>query len=65
MGLAPQPAEIGDEFWVLLSCNAPMLLRKRNDYYILVVECFVYGIMEGEQTEDLLASGPPKAITPH
>ena len=65
MGLAPQLAEVGDEVWVLLGCNVPMLLRKRDDYYILVGECFVYGIMEGEQTEDLLASGPPKIITLH
>jgi hypothetical protein len=65
MGLAPQLAEVGDEVWVLLGCNVPMLLRKRDDYYILVGECFVYGIMQGEQTEDLLASGPPKIITLH
>jgi hypothetical protein len=65
MGLAPQLAEVGDEVWVLLGCDVPMLLRKCDDYYILVGECFVYGIMEGEQTKDLLASGPPKNITLH
>ncbi|KAE9373784.1 hypothetical protein N431DRAFT_407479 [Stipitochalara longipes BDJ] len=63
MGLAPQVAEVGDEVWVILGCNVPMLLRKCDDYYMLVGECFVYGIMEGEQTKDLLASGPPKKIT--
>jgi hypothetical protein len=65
MGLAPQLAKVGDEVWVLLGCDVPMLLRKCDDYYILVGECFVYGIMDGEQTKDLLASGPPKNITLH
>jgi hypothetical protein len=63
MGLAPQLAEVGDEVWILLGCDVPLLLRKCDDYYILVGECFVQGIMEGEQTKDLLASGPPKNIT--
>lgn len=65
MGLARQPAEVGDEVWVLLGCDVPMILRKCDDYYILVGECFVYGMMEGEQTKDLLASGPPKNIILH
>jgi hypothetical protein len=65
MGLAPQPAEVGDEVWILLGCDVPMILRKCDDYYILVGECFVYGMMEGEQTSDLLASGPPKNIILH
>jgi hypothetical protein len=64
MGLAPQLAKVWDEVWVLLGCDVPMLLRKYDDYYILVGECFVYGIMDGEQTKDL-ASGPPKNITLH
>jgi len=65
MGLAPQPAEVGDEVWILLGCEVPMLLRKCDDYYILVGECFVVGMMEGEQTKDLLASGPPTNIILH
>jgi hypothetical protein len=65
MGLAPQLAEVGDEVWILLGCDVPMILRKCDDYYTLVGECFVYGMMEGEQTKDLLASGPPKNIILH
>ncbi len=65
MGLAPQPAEVGDEVWVLLGCDVPMILRKCDGHYILVGECFVYGMMEGEQTKDLLASGPPQNIILH
>jgi hypothetical protein len=65
MGLAPQPAEVGDEVWILLGCDVPMILRKCDDYYTLVGECFVYGMMEGEQTKNLLASGPPKNIILH
>jgi hypothetical protein len=55
MGLAPRLAEVGDEVWILPGCDVPMLLRKFEDYHILVGECFVYGMMEGEQTKSLLA----------
>jgi hypothetical protein len=65
MGLAPQLAEVGDEVWVLLGCDVPMILRKCDDYYTLVGECFVYEMMEGELTKDLLASGSPKSVSLH
>ncbi|KAN0092194.1 Heterokaryon incompatibility protein (HET) domain containing protein [Hyaloscypha variabilis] len=63
VGLAPNLAGIGDEVWILLGCDVPMLLRKDEDHHILVGECFVYGMMEGEQTKSLLASGSLRTIT--
>lgn len=63
IGLAPYLAEIGDEVWLLLGCDVPMLLRKYEDHHILVGECFLYGMMEGEQTKSLLASSSLRTIT--
>jgi hypothetical protein len=61
---SPQLAEVRDEIWVLLGCDVPCSYASVTTI-ILVGEYFVYGIMEGEQTKDLLASGLPKNITLH
>jgi len=48
MGIGPMPLEVGDTICVVLGCNVPLLLRKYEDHYILVGECFVWGLMDGE-----------------
>jgi hypothetical protein len=48
MGIGPMPLEVGDTICVVLGCKVPLLLRKYEDHYILVGECFVWGLMDGE-----------------
>ena len=48
MGMGPMPLEVGDTICVVLGCNVPLLLRKYEEHYILVGECFVWGLMDGE-----------------
>jgi hypothetical protein len=48
MGIGPLAAEEGDVLCILPGCNTPVLIQKRNGFYILVGECFVWGLMNGE-----------------
>lgn len=48
MGLGPRGLEVGDIICVVLGCHVPLLLRKCGDCYMLVGECFVWGLMDGE-----------------
>jgi hypothetical protein len=48
MGMGPRLLEKGDVICVMLGCNVPLLLRNCGDHYILVGECFVWGLMDGE-----------------
>lgn len=44
-------AQIGDQIWVILGSNLPLLLRPvpdRDGYFRLVGQCYVAGLMEGE-----------------
>ncbi|KAH7370371.1 heterokaryon incompatibility protein-domain-containing protein [Rhexocercosporidium sp. MPI-PUGE-AT-0058] len=56
IGLGPVPAKKGDLICVLYGCSVPVLLRKVDEHYILVGECYVHGLMDGEAL-DLLAIG--------
>lgn len=47
-GLAPQRSEKGDSVCILHGCSVPVVLRPRAEFWELVGECFVYGIMDGE-----------------
>ncbi|KAF1962474.1 hypothetical protein CC80DRAFT_487924, partial [Byssothecium circinans] len=56
IGLVTTNAMPGDEVWVLLSCNIPLVMRKKDDgTRILVGECYVHGIMYGEAVKDIEA----------
>lgn len=46
-GLAPKSARVGDKLCVLLGCEAPVVLRPVEDYYIFLGECYVFGWMYG------------------
>lgn len=48
MGLGPRRIKKGDVLCILLGCNVPLVLRKQDQHYILVGECYVSGIMNGE-----------------
>ncbi|KAE9366265.1 HET-domain-containing protein [Stipitochalara longipes BDJ] len=50
-GLGPQGLKEGDNVCVLFGSKAPLLLRKIEDHFILVGECFVLGMMNGEVAE--------------
>ncbi|PVH83556.1 HET-domain-containing protein [Cadophora sp. DSE1049] len=56
IGLGPVPAKKGDLICVLYGCSVPVILRKVDKHYILVGECYVHGLMDGEAL-DLLAIG--------
>ena len=49
MGMAPYSAHVGDLICVLFGGQTPFVLRKREpEGYLLVGECYVHGIMDGE-----------------
>ncbi|KAK7545901.1 heterokaryon incompatibility protein-domain-containing protein [Phyllosticta citricarpa] len=48
MGLAPFGTRDGDVIFVMLSCNIPFVLRPAEGGFVLIGECYTYGIM-GEQ----------------
>ena len=48
MGVAPLMAEVGDMICILYGAQVPFLLRPRDDHYLLVGDCYVHGIMEGQ-----------------
>jgi hypothetical protein len=48
MGLCPISAREGDRVCILDGCNSPVLLRETGSHFVLVGECYVYGIMFGE-----------------
>jgi hypothetical protein len=55
MGLAPAHSQKGDLVCILFGCSVPVILRPQgrfpNDYYQLIGECFVYGMMDGESMD--------------
>ncbi|KAH8751883.1 heterokaryon incompatibility protein-domain-containing protein [Hyaloscypha finlandica] len=52
MGMGPEIMEKEDMICVILGCNVPLVLRKVRDHYLLVGECFVWGLMDGEAVRD-------------
>lgn len=51
IGLGPRAMKTGDIVCVLFGCRIPMILRPENNYYLLVSEAYVHGIMNGEAIE--------------
>lgn len=38
----------GDQVCILFGGNTPFVLRPCNEYYQLVGECYIHGMMDGE-----------------
>ncbi|CZR56554.1 uncharacterized protein PAC_06443 [Phialocephala subalpina] len=53
VGLAPQATQEGDKIVVLLGCDFPVIMRNLRDYWILIGEIYVDGIMYGEAMTEL------------
>ena len=51
IGLGPDYLEIGDIICVLFGGRVPYILRPEKDYFLLVAECYVQGVMGGEAVE--------------
>ncbi|KAF4334235.1 hypothetical protein FBEOM_11931 [Fusarium beomiforme] len=52
MGLGTCAAEVNDRIVLLRGCNTPLILRKFNDGWKLVGECYLHGVMYGEVTAE-------------
>jgi hypothetical protein len=48
MGMGPVPLREGDRIGVILGCSVPLLVRPTGDHHVLVGDCFVWGLMDGE-----------------
>lgn len=61
MGFVPTSAEPGDAVCILAGCTVPVVLRKttwlRREDWVLVGECYIEGLMEGEFIKAMMASG--------
>jgi len=54
MGLASSGTKAGDIVCVVLGHSVPVILCQVEDYYLLVGDCFVYGLMDGEALQDFV-----------
>lgn len=50
IGLGPSDIRRGDEVVILFGASVPFILRRRVGHHILLGDCAVSGIMEGEMT---------------
>jgi hypothetical protein len=55
LGLAPQTVREGDLICIVYGCSVPVVLRKfpidqesEKCYYVLIGECYIHGMMDGE-----------------
>ncbi|KAE9367241.1 HET-domain-containing protein, partial [Stipitochalara longipes BDJ] len=48
VGLAPVKAKAGDHVCIILGCDVPFIVREDDGKYVLVGECYIHGIMDGE-----------------
>jgi hypothetical protein len=62
LGLGPRTMLKDDLICVLFGSNVPFVLRRVDDYFVLVGECFVLGLMDGEAI-DRLERGPGNVQT--
>ena len=51
MGMAPANACYTDQICVLLGASVPFILRKKDDYYIIVGEAYIHSFTYGRAME--------------
>lgn len=51
-GVGPKVMEGGDLITVLYGCQAAYVLRQYGEYYRIVGDCYVYGIMQGQAVRE-------------
>jgi hypothetical protein len=57
IGLVPSRCEVADYVCILLGCSLPIVLRKQEDFYELIGECYFHGVTDGELMEQEKNSG--------
>ncbi|MCJ1405295.1 hypothetical protein MMC11_008522 [Xylographa trunciseda] len=50
LGMVPSESRVGDSFCIFSGFPVPFVLRKQGEHYMLIGECYVHGIMDGELT---------------
>lgn len=48
IGFLPKQTQLGDVIVIIFGATTPFVLRPVDDAYILIGECYVHGIMDGE-----------------
>lgn len=51
MALVPSAAELDDQVFIIAGAAVPYLLRKKEEAYMLIGECYVSGAMFGEAVD--------------
>ena len=50
-GISDASIQHGDEIYILLGCPVPLLIRRLGLDWVVVGDCYVFGMMYGEMTE--------------
>jgi hypothetical protein len=56
IGIGPKALQVGDLLCVLSGGRVPFVLRRKDDIFQLIGECYVYGIMSGQAVESMEGS---------
>jgi hypothetical protein len=51
LGLAPMYTEPGDKICILFGSQVPFILRKEESHWIIIGECYIHGIMDGDAVD--------------
>jgi hypothetical protein len=52
LGLGPKDAQKGDLLALLQGGQMPNVLRRKGEFYELVGDCYVHGVMKGERYDE-------------
>jgi hypothetical protein len=58
LGLGPEILKAGDIVAVIFGAKVPFILRPEGDHYLLVGDCYVHGVMQGEAVEEWVGANP-------
>ena len=53
IGLAPHESQHDDIICILFGCSVPIVLRKVDEHYVYIGECYVHGIMDGQAIDQM------------